>query len=291
MTESIRGKTFVTSYGMEKVKVEGFAKQILENLNDRLSTNSLDIDRDELVVTAYRGCNMKWLSGFRLHKSRLIVTIGILSLIFVAMFIGLRQQTYAKLRQIIVAARTASGDQAMSRLEQPVHATAILKGHADIVNHAVFSADGTRILTASNDKTARLWNAKTGKLLAELKGHTDWVNNAAFSPDGTRIVTASLDGTARLWDGKTGKLVVVMKGHTSSVSDAAFAPDGTRIVTASDDHTARLWDGKTGECLAELKGHTEEVSSAVFSPDGTDIVTAGRDNTARLWRTPLQSTH
>jgi WD40 repeat protein len=61
----------------------------------------------------------------------------------------------------------------------------------------------TRIVTASEDKTARLWDGQTGKPIGEpLRGHGDRVVSAAFSPDGRRIVTASWDKTARLWDGQ-----------------------------------------------------------------------------------------
>jgi hypothetical protein len=68
------------------------------------------------------------------------------------------------------------------------------------VNSAAFSPDGQRIVTASRDNTARIWDAATGKGIAPLQGHTGAVNSAAFSPDGQRIVTASLDNTARIWD-------------------------------------------------------------------------------------------
>jgi WD40 repeat protein len=64
----------------------------------------------------------------------------------------------------------------------------------------VFSADGTRILTASKNKTA--WDAN-GKPLATLDGHAAGINSAVFSSDGKRILTASIDQTARLWDGVT----------------------------------------------------------------------------------------
>ena len=137
--------------------------------------------------------------------------------------------------------------------------TADQLGHTGAVNSAAFSPDGTRIVTASNDKTARLWDAKTGAALATLSGHTDTVWSAAFSPDGTRIVTASDDNTARLWDAKTGAALATLSGHTDTVNSAAFSPDGSRIVTASDDKTARLWDAKTGAALATLSGHTDAV--------------------------------
>jgi WD40 repeat protein len=96
------------------------------------------------------------------------------------------------------------------------------------------------IVTASWDKTARLWDAEGGRQIGEpLTGHTDVVTSAAFSPDGKRIVTASWDKTSRLWDAESGKQIgEPLTGHF--VVSAAFSPDGKRIVTASSDKTARL---------------------------------------------------
>ena len=70
---------------------------------------------------------------------------------------------------------------------------------------AAFSPDGKQVVTASDDKTARLWDSATGKPLATLTGHEDVVRSAAFSADGKQVVTASCDKTARLWDSATGK--------------------------------------------------------------------------------------
>ena len=80
------------------------------------------------------------------------------------------------------------------------------------MNSAAFSPDGSRIVTAAFDNTARLWDASTGAALATLSGHTDRVVTAAFSPDGSRIVTASADKTARLWDGKSGAALATLLG-------------------------------------------------------------------------------
>jgi len=159
----------------------------------------------------------------------------------------------------------------------------IFRGHDGAVWSAAFSPDGTRIVTASVDKTARLWDAATGKQIAVLRGHDDWVRAAAFSSDGSRIVTASNDKTARLWDAGTGKQIAVLRGHDDWVSSAAFSPDGARIVTSSFDKTGRLWDTATGQEIAVLRGHDNAVLRAVFSPDGTRVATASLDKTGRLW--------
>jgi WD40 repeat protein len=160
---------------------------------------------------------------------------------------------------------------------------AVLSGHGAIVRSAAYSPDGTHLVTASYDKTARIWDARTGAQLAVLSGHVGEVESAAYSPDGTRIVTASNDKTARIWDARTGAQLAVLSGHDDVVESAAFSPDGARIVTSSFDKTARMWDARTGAQLAVLSGHDGEVASAAYSPDGARIVTSSLDKTARVW--------
>jgi eukaryotic-like serine/threonine-protein kinase len=160
---------------------------------------------------------------------------------------------------------------------------ALLSGHSERVYAAVYSPNGTRIVTGSADKTARIWDARTGIQLAVLSGHSDRVFAAAFSPDGTRIITGSHDRTARIWDARTGAQLAVLSGHGERVDSAVYSPDGKYVLTASWDRTAQVWDARTGARLTQLKGHTGELYSAAYSPDGKHIVTASQDKTARTW--------
>jgi WD40 repeat protein len=160
---------------------------------------------------------------------------------------------------------------------------AVLGGHGGWVYSAVYSPDGTMIVSASADGTARIWDARTGLQLRTLSGHQNSVFSAAFSPDGARVATASADRTVRIWDAASGALLKVLAGHGAGVFTAAWSADGTRIVSASRDRTARIWDAATGAVRLVLAGHGDVVSAAAFSPDGTRVATASFDRTARIW--------
>jgi WD40 repeat protein len=158
-----------------------------------------------------------------------------------------------------------------------------LIGHDDIVSGAEFSPDGNRVVTASHDGTARIWDAASGREIYTLRGHEGPAWSAVFSSDGARIATASDDRTARVWDGVSGGEIAQLRGHEQRVGRAAFSPDGARIITASVDCTARIWDAATGRETALLRGHESALTSATFSPDGARIVTSSTDCTARIW--------
>jgi WD40 repeat protein len=176
----------------------------------------------------------------------------------------------------------------------------LIRGHDGSVSSAGFSPDGTRIVTSSMDRTARVCDAASGEELLVLQGHEDAVYGAAFSPDGHRIVTAAGDGTARVWDAASGQELQVLRGHTDPpwtdavkeimgpqlgphVWSGAFSPDRSLLVTAASDWTARVWDAYSGEELQVLRGHEGGVLNAAFSSDGAYVVTASDDKTARVW--------
>jgi WD40 repeat protein len=162
-------------------------------------------------------------------------------------------------------------------------ALAAMVGHTSRLTSTAFSSNGTRVVTASKDGTARLWDAETGSPLATLGGHKATIMKAVFSPDGTRLVTVCADGTAGLWHAESGTLFATLDGHTSEIDSASFSPDGTRVLTASCDCSARVWDAQSGAALIMLSGHADWVTCGAFSSDGALITTASHDRTARVW--------
>lgn len=193
--------------------------------------------------------------------------------------------------------------------------------HSGAVRLAIFSPDGQRLVTASDDHTANLYDLQgrrltsftgheaqvtsvtfspngrllatasadgtaklwnlSGRELTTLKGHDDSVLSVVFSPEGQYLATASVDGKAKVWD-QNGREIVSLNGHQGIVRSVNFSPDGQYLITASSDHTAKLWD-KDGRKLFSLEGHKGGVTSAEFSPDGQRLATASYDRTARVW--------
>jgi WD40 repeat protein/predicted Ser/Thr protein kinase len=162
--------------------------------------------------------------------------------------------------------------------------------HAGPVNFAVFSPDGRRIATASDDRTACLWDAATGKRLGEPMVHSGPVYLAQFSPDGKTVVTASDDGTARVWNAFTGRAVtpefacatIDFACRRPLMPGPVFRPDGQAVLTRAGK-TAQIWSAATGEKLGGAFRHDALVTQASFSPDGRQVVTASEDRTAKLW--------
>jgi WD40 repeat protein len=151
--------------------------------------------------------------------------------------------------------------------------------HGGEVTAAAFAPSGDRLLTASTDGTARLWDL-TGKLRRTFISGSEPMALAVYSPRGTMILTATREGKAALWDANGVSLGVTLD-HPGPISSAAFSPDETILVTACADDTARIWTVQ-GKRVASL-GHANQVFSAVFDATGRHILTASADGLVKLW--------
>jgi WD40 repeat protein len=190
-----------------------------------------------------------------------------------------------------------------------------LRGHTDSIYTAEFSRDGKRLLTASDDGTARVWNVREGSSLV-LSGHDDDVYRARFSPDENTVVTASLDGSIRVWPidrtgakvfsegaqdldmSLEGDLVTIRTINGVAVWDIAkgtrqeiFArqglgigkpsPDNNYLAAQDPDWTLQLHD-RSG-ARKPLRGHKGYISQVEWSQDSKYLFSASFDGTLRRW--------
>ncbi len=171
-----------------------------------------------------------------------------------------------------------------------------LEGHSKSVQAVVYSPDGKRIASASEDGTVMIWNAGTGERVKLLTSSNTWsLDTIAFSPDGQLIAAAGFDGEIKLWHTVSGLGVGTVKGHTSYVSSLNFSPDGKSLVSTSYDNTLRFWKiafnqwlffGKVANAKKShvfINIHAGWVCNAVFSPDGEMFATVGEDGSVQLW--------
>ena len=145
-----------------------------------------------------------------------------------------------------------------------------------------FSPDGKALAIGSMNRSAQLWDTKTGYLEREFTGHTSVVASVAFSPTGKMLASGSWDQTVRLWDAQSGELKRTLTGHTGLVLSVAFSPDGKTLASGADT-TVRLWDAQSGELERTLTGHSDIVWSVAFSPDGKMLASGSLDETVKLW--------
>jgi hypothetical protein len=158
----------------------------------------------------------------------------------------------------------------------------VLVAHRGAVNVANWSSDGRRVITASEDGTAQVWDAATGEPVGKQLKHGSPVWTAQLSPDGSRVLTLSSDGLATIWDLSAGTATPL----TSSVpvKEAFLSPNGSQVLTISDDSAALLWESGSAR-RRFLFQHEQPLRHAGFSPDGRLAATASADGTARVWNT------
>ncbi|XP_032220712.2 apoptotic protease-activating factor 1 isoform X2 [Nematostella vectensis] len=155
--------------------------------------------------------------------------------------------------------------------------------HKGAVRRCYFSQDGQLLLSASDDKTAKVFNLQEAQVMYTLAGHTNKLRRCMFFNNDTRILTASLDGSLKVWDAKTGNLeFTCCHSSTDYVLTCDVSHDSQRLISASADCFAKVWDASTGELLLSLGRHPDVVRSISFSPDNM-ICTGCDDGIVRIW--------
>ncbi|BAY29832.1 protein kinase [Nostoc carneum NIES-2107] len=158
-----------------------------------------------------------------------------------------------------------------------------LTGHSNWVTSVAISPDGKTLASGSHDKTIKLWNLATGKLIRTLTGHSGWIHSVAFSRDGNILASGSEDKTIKLWNLVTGEQIGTLTGHSNWVNSVAFSRDGKTLASGSEDTTIKLWNLATGKQIRTLTGHSGWIHSVAISQDGKTLASGSEDTTIKLW--------
>ncbi|MCC8948169.1 WD40 repeat domain-containing protein [Bradyrhizobium sp. Arg62] len=157
-------------------------------------------------------------------------------------------------------------------------------GHQGPLSHAEFDPQGKRAVTASYDRTVKLWNAETGEELLSFrhKEHALW---AAFDRTGSKVVTSSYVGEVVVWDASTGTELNRLVGHTVQVRFVMFDDAGKKVLSLADDGTVRVWALNGGGEILRISGNGWRPKSAAFSSSGDQVLVLASDGTARIFST------
>ncbi|HKF12423.1 MAG TPA: WD40 repeat domain-containing protein, partial [Xanthobacteraceae bacterium] len=167
--------------------------------------------------------------------------------------------------------------------------------HTAPIAALAFSPDSKQLVSASEDKTIRVWDLASRQTLRVIRGETGPADFGKFgamavAPDG-RLLAAAVRPVApdkgpviRLYDFASGTQIGLLEGHDGGIYSLAFSSDGRHLISGGSDHTAIIWDADARKAVHVLKEHRGAVSAAGFTPDGLRAITASQDHSLRLWR-------
>lgn len=156
-------------------------------------------------------------------------------------------------------------------------------GHAESVSSVTISADGKRIISASCDKSLRVWDIASGTCLHVLLGHRDNILDSVISTNGMRTVSCSDDECVRLWDTESGDCLLTLSGMGSLVLSVSIFDTEDRVVLGCFDYTIKVLDIKSGTYQNVLSGHKDVVNDVMISTDNMRIVSISYDNNVCVW--------
>uniref|UniRef100_A0A061RL41 Central pair associated wd-repeat protein n=1 Tax=Tetraselmis sp. GSL018 TaxID=582737 RepID=A0A061RL41_9CHLO len=138
-------------------------------------------------------------------------------------------------------------------------------------------------VTASDDKTWKMWHLPAGDLIMCGEGHNGWVSGIDFHPKGTFLASSSGDCTVKIWDFAKQACTATFTDHNQAVWSVGYHHSGDFVASASLDHTVRIWDLAAAKCRQCLRGHVDSVNEVCWQPYTGNICTGSSDKTVSMW--------
>jgi autophagy-related protein 16 len=151
------------------------------------------------------------------------------------------------------------------------------------INAVVFSQDSQILCTAHNDKTVKLWNARSGNIISTLYGSADAVVSVALSSNQQMVAGASTDNVCRIWTVGNGRVRHTLTGHNKKIYATDFTSDCKHVITGSHDRTIKIWEMQYGTCEKTLLKCKSSVNDLEVCPNTPVFCSGHFDACARLW--------
>ncbi|MHB2021506.1 MAG: protein kinase domain-containing protein, partial [Candidatus Xenobia bacterium] len=158
-----------------------------------------------------------------------------------------------------------------------------LRGHVEGITAVALPPGGEWLVSASKDRTIRLWNPRDGTCRGAMRNHRGIVTALAISPDGRFVASAADNGTLYFWQAQTGSIQARMEGHQGAIRGLSLAIEGRLVLSAGDDGTVRAWESVSGRNLRVLLGHRAPVRCVAVNEDGGRALSGSEDGVLCLW--------
>ena len=199
---------------------------------------------------------------------------------------AVRADQLSEARLIQVEAAQAEAQRSADLARQQTAQAQIARVSSTAVLSVAWSPDGRRLATGSQDASAKVWDAITGRALLTLSAQAISVSSVTWSSDGERLATGSGDRTVRIWNVELGKPTGEPLTNHGAIYSVAWSPDGHRLAVGSGDGTVGVWNTESRTPVITLRGHSGAVYSVAWSPDQSRLATVDLDGVAILWNIP-----
>jgi WD40 repeat protein len=160
----------------------------------------------------------------------------------------------------------------------------LLYGHTGTVNSVDISTDMSIIISGSQDKTIKVWDAVSGDLIHTIVEHTSSVRNVEFNPLSNQFASCSADFSVKIWSPDNLQSVKSLEGHEGSLYSISFHPSGKYLAGGGSSNMLYIWDLTSGEIIRILGAHTNIITSVKFGGNGNTVVSGGKDDKVIVWR-------